>query len=87
MGAPDPHPLGGSLFKDLKPAVRCHRQIVLRNLVALGQVRVEVILAGELVHRIDGAVQRQPHQDGLFDRFLIDHRHGTWQGCADRTNE
>jgi len=57
-------------------------------LITFGQVGVEIILAGELVHRVDGAVQGQSHQDGLLDCFLIDHGHGSRQGGADRaTNE
>ena len=74
VGPPDTDALGRPVLPDLHPAVLADRQLVLRNLVALRQVRVEVVLAGEPVHRRDRAVQRQPCPDSELDRLLIDDR-------------
>ena len=43
------------------------RLVVLRNLVSLGQVRVEVILASEARKGIDAAVQRNGCANGKFN--------------------
>ena len=48
---------GVALDLDLEPAVRGQRQVVLRDLVALQQVRVGVVLAVELGVLRDLAVE------------------------------
>ena len=45
--------------RELEMSVERQRQVVLRDLVALGQVRVEVVLAVELGEGGDVAVQRE----------------------------
>ena len=45
--------------------------VVLRDLVSLGQVGIEIILAGEDRGFVDAAVQGHGCQRGEFDRFLV----------------
>jgi hypothetical protein len=54
--------------------VRRQRLVELRDLIALGQIGIEVILTGEYRARVHGAAgrQRDPHRQ--FHRFLIEHR-------------
>ena len=67
-------------------AVLGQRLIVLRDLVALGQVRIEIVLAREDRHRVDRAVQRQRGLDGQFHGVAIQHRQRARQAQADRTH-
>ena len=59
------------------------RQVVLRDLVALRQVGVEVVLAVELGEGGDLAVQRQAGQDARLDRRPVDHRQRAGESAAD----
>src|SRR5690606_9877555 len=75
VDAADPHALHGParLFH-LQPAVRRQRLIELRDLVPLGQVRIEVVLAREpadLVHRAvqaERGARAQLHRAPVHDR-------------------
>ncbi len=51
-----------------------HGNLVLADLVALGQVRVEVVLAREDGARRDGGAQSQTEADGAFHRSAVGHR-------------
>jgi N-acetyl-alpha-D-glucosaminyl L-malate synthase BshA len=62
------------------------RLLVLRDLVALGQVGIKVILAREAGNRTHPAVQRQRRLDGQFDGRTIQHRQRPRQTQADRAN-
>src|SRR4029077_7059647 len=70
---------------ELQPAVARQRHVVLRDLIPLGKVRIEVVLAVELGERRDLAVQghRGPHR--VLDRLPVDHREHARQAEADRT--
>ena len=56
----------------------------LRGLVALGQVRIKIILPFE--HRAAGDVRvhRQAETDGVADRFLVHHRQGAGHAQIDQ---
>ena len=45
--------------------------IVLGNLVALGQVGIEIVLAGETRQWPDAAAHRQPHADGKLHGLVV----------------
>ena len=51
---------------ELEVALAAERQVVLRDLVTLGQVRIEVVLTVELREFRDLAAERQPGPDGLL---------------------
>ena len=57
-----------------------HGNLELGDLVALGQVRVEVVLARKNAAGRDVAAQRQAELDGAFHRLLVHHRQGAGQG-------
>ena len=58
---------------DIDIAELGERLIVLRDLIALRQVRIEIVLAREHRSRIDGAVQRQRSRDRQFHRLTAEH--------------
>ncbi len=60
---------------ELQRSIDAQRQVVLRDLVPLGQVRVHVILAVHLAVRRDLAVQRQSRQHCCFHGRPVHH----WQ--------
>jgi len=64
-------PLAGA---DIQVSVFRQRLFILRNLVALGQIGIEVILAREDAGLSHLAVQRQGGLDGQRHRVLVDHR-------------
>jgi len=62
------------------------RLVVLRNLVALGQVGIEVILARKDRCLIDAAIQRHRGQGGELDRLAVQHRQSSGHAQAHGTN-
>ena len=75
-----------SLNLDLDPPIAAERQLVLADLIALGQVGVVVVLARKDRGRVDGAVQGQPSQERLLDRGPVDHREYAGQRHAHRAD-
>ena len=71
---------------DLQPAVHADRQVVLRDLVALHQVGVVVVLAVELGLGGDRAVERQPGHDRQLDGLAVDDRQHAGHAQADRVD-
>ena len=69
---------------DVEPAVLAEGQVVLRDLVALHQVGVGVVLAVELGERRDGAIEGEARQKGLIDGLGVDHGQGAGHTQADR---
>ena len=63
------------------------RLVVLTDLVALRQVGIEVVLAGEHGPRSDLASQRQREPDGKVDGVLVGHRQSTRITETDRAHE
>src|SRR5579864_3448369 len=59
---------------DIKPAARGERQFVLRDLIALGQVRVEIVFAGEARTLVNGTVERESRAHGYLDGALVENR-------------
>ena len=68
---------------------RCRRrrqrrgQVVLADLVALGQVRVEVVLPREDARLLDRAAERERGAHGQLDRLAVEDRQGARQAQAD----
>src|SRR5262249_28050541 len=60
-------------------AVAAKGDVVLRDLIALGQVRVKVVLTVELGKLRYLAVQRQRGHDRVLDRLLIDDGERPWK--------
>ena len=65
-------------------AAHADRQVVLRNLVVLGHVRVEVVLAVELALRRDLAVEHQAGEGDEFEGVLVHHGQRARQAEAGR---
>src|SRR5262249_37862232 len=78
--------LGLAVDLDLDPAVFGQGLIVLRNLVALRQIRVEVILTGEDGTRVHVAIQRQSRLNGEFHGLAAKHRQRARQSQANRAD-
>ena len=71
---------------DLEPASGGERQFVLRNLIALGEVRVEIVFAGEAGMVVYGAVQGERGTYGHFNGALVEHGQSTGEAEADRAD-
>ena len=71
---------------DLDVAELGDRLVVLRNLVALGQVGIEVVLAREDRRLVDAAVQRHRRQHGELHRLPVQHRQRAGQAEAHRAD-
>ena len=72
--------------RHIDPAVLCDGLVELRDLVALGQVGIEVVLAredGALAHL---AVDGQGGQRGVLDGLGVEHRQRAGQAQADRAD-
>jgi hypothetical protein len=72
-----PAPVGK---RDVYVAVRTERYVVLRDLIALGQVGVEVLLAVELRREGNAAVQGKSCQYCLGHHGLIEYRQSSLHG-------
>ena len=57
-----------------------HRNFKLADLIALGQIGVEIILAGKNAARRNMRTQRQPQFDGAGHRFAVHDRQRAGQG-------
>ncbi len=73
----------GAANFDLEPAAGSKGQFVLRDLVALGEVRVEIVFPGEARMAVDGAIQRERGTHGHFDGALVEHGESSGQAEAD----
>ena len=62
------------------------RLIVLRDLVALREVRIKIIFARETRERVDSAMQRQRCANGQFHRLAAEHRQRARQAEANRAD-
>src|SRR5438045_1889332 len=68
------------------PSMLSQRLVILRNLISLGQVRVEVILPRKDRSLIYAAIQGHCCQDRKFHRFAIQHRQSSRQSETNRAN-
>ena len=78
--------LGLTLDSDVEAATQCERQLVLRDLIALRQVRIEVVLAREHRSRLDIAAARECGLDRVVDGLTIEHGKRAWQAQAHGTD-
>src|SRR5215204_1497884 len=67
-------------------ATDTERHIVLRDLVTLGEVRIEVVLAVEFAIWRNRAPEREPGAKDRFNGCLIDDRQCARQAHANRTD-
>jgi hypothetical protein len=84
--AGDADSLADPVRLDVDPAKLGQRLVVLRNLVALGQVGIEVIFPRENRGLIDSAIQRHRRQRGELHGFLVQHGQSPRQSQAHRAN-
>jgi hypothetical protein len=70
--------------EELDRAALHHRRFVLADLVALGQVWVEIVLAREDRQRRDGRPHRQAEADRTLDRAAVHHRQRAGKRQIDR---
>src|SRR5690606_11686265 len=87
VDATDPHALHGAVpLLDLQPAVRLQRLVELRDLVPLGQVRIEVVLAREAADLVHRAVQAARGARAQLHRSPVHDRQRTGQPEAHRAD-
>ena len=86
MRASNADALGFFAERNLDVAVFRQRLIIWRDLVALGQVRVEIVLARETRHRPNATIERQTAFHGDFHGLAAQHRQGAGQTQANRTH-
>src|SRR5579883_1690192 len=75
---------GFALDLDIEIALHTDGIVVLADLVALGQIGIEVVFAVELGVRVDLAVQGESGANDMFDRLLVRNRQAAWHTEADR---
>jgi hypothetical protein len=65
---------GAAANRQVETAVQRERTLVLRNLVPLGQIGIEIVLAGEDGERLHLAAERQRGLDCAVHGHVIQHR-------------
>jgi hypothetical protein len=81
--ARQPHAARPALQHEVDPAALDDRHLVLADLVALGKVGVEVVLAREDRQRRDARTDGQAEADGALDRTAVGHRQRAGQRKVD----
>jgi hypothetical protein len=71
VDAGEADPLCGAVQNNVDVAMRAHRQLVLADLIALGQVGIKIIFAGENAFASNFTVSRQSRFDRELDNFFI----------------
>ena len=71
---------------DLDEAVLGQRLVELADLVALGEIGIEVVFAGEDGGVVDPEVERLRGLDGEFDGLAVEHGQGSGHAQADRAD-
>src|SRR5208337_1500121 len=71
-----PDTLFAAVRKDREVAVDAEGLLILGNLVALGEVRIVVVLPGENTLPVYRAARGQPRLDGKIDHPLVEHGQG-----------
>ena len=79
----DPLGVGAAGDGNLDGAKFRQRPVILRDLVSLGQIRVEIVLASENRSLIDAAAQCHGGKGGELDRFSIQYRQRARHSQAD----
>ncbi len=86
VDAADAHQALALRGEDGEAAVPRQGLLVLRDLVALGQVGIEVVLAGEDAGGVDLAAQRQGDAQAVLDGALVDDGQDAGHAGADRAD-
>ena len=86
VGARDPDRDGALGRLERQPAVGGERQVVLADLVALRQVRVEVVLAVPAGRARRLRADRDAGREDVLDRAPVDGRQGAREAEADRAD-
>ena len=81
----DADALGACRRLNIQPAVLAKRQVVLGDLICLGQVGIEVVLPVLLGKMGNGAVGGKSRLDGVFHHLSVQGGQGARQTHADRT--
>ena len=84
VGTHQPHRSRHGVEHEGHMAALHHRQFKLADLVALGKVRIEIILARENAVRGNIRADRQPEADGALDGAAVHHRQCAGQRQVDR---
>ena len=83
----DAHPVGAAVLQlHVQMPADAQGQVVLRDLVGLGQVGIEVVLAVEDGALGDAAVEGQGDAGGVLHRLLVGHRQHARMPQADRAD-
>ena len=86
MQARDADALLRAIVIDLDPAIRCEGKFVLGDLIALGQIGIEIIFAGEARMFVDGTVQGKRGAHGQFDGAFVQNWQRAGETEADRAD-
>jgi hypothetical protein len=86
VDAPDTDDLLLASYGDGQTAVARQRLLVLRDLIALGQVGVEITLAGENAGASDIAIEGQGDAQGKLDGIAVDDGQYAGHSGADRAD-
>ena len=87
MDPGDADPLHPPSLFDVDKPVFAQRMLKLGDLVSLGKVRIEIVLAGKLVPAIDAAVQGKTEHYPQFNHFPVQHGKDPGHSHADRTGK
>ena len=79
------HSFRAAIRFDVDVAAGADGQFVLADLITLGQIRIEIVLAREDARTRDFAVGRQTGFDGEFDDSFVQHRQNAGKTSAYRT--
>ena len=82
----DANPFLGAANFDFQPATGSEGQFVLRDLVALGQIGVEIVFSGEARMFVDRAIQGERGTHGHFDGALVHDGESSRQAEAHRAD-
>ena len=85
--ADDADALGAAGHRQIEEAVAAQRLVVLADLIALGQVGIEVVLAIPVAVFGDGAVQRQAHHGRHLHGALVHDRQRSGQRSHQRIDQ
>ena len=69
---------GSAASWDLDPTVLGQGLVVLGDLIALGQIGIEIVFTGKDRCLVNPAIYRHGSEHGEFDRFAVQNRQGTW---------
>ena len=87
MNALDPNGVRAAVItSDCQVSVFTKGTLVLGYLVSFGQIRIEIVFAGEAGLPADSAIQRESGLNTIFHGFLVQYREGPGLSGTDGTN-